>query len=102
MIRTINLADGSDTTRQPTAAELAAIAAAQPTPEGQDLIRLREIDTASHLTPRAFRELVMLITEGFKQVTGGALDLSIIPGVAEAFSKEAEAAAIRAKLAGNA
>lgn len=73
-----------------------------PEPENPDLVRLREIDAESQLTPRAFRELVMLITEGFKQATGGALDLSVIPGVAEAYTKEAEAAGIRAKLAGGA
>lgn len=85
-----------------TAEELKVIHASRvviPVPEDPDIVRLRDIDAESQLTPRAFRELVMLVTEGFKQATGGALDLSVIPGVAQAFRAEAEAAVIRAKLA---
>ena len=88
-----------------TAEELQAIYASRvvvPDPENPDLVRLREIDAESQLTPRAFRELVMLVAEGFRQATAGALDLSVIPGVAQAYASEAEAAVLRARLVGNA
>lgn len=60
--------------------------------------RLRELDRENELTQHRLREIVMLMTEAFKQVTGGALDLTAIPGVSQVFAVEAEAAAIRAEL----
>lgn len=64
-------------------------------------VRLAEIDEAAKLTPRAFRELVILVAEGFKMATGGALDLkAMVPGVAQVFTLEEEAAALREQLKG--
>jgi len=65
-----------------------------PTP--QDL--LAKLDADNTLTQRNLRETVMLMTEAFKTVTNGAVDLSAIPGVAKVYAVEAEAAALRAQL----
>jgi hypothetical protein len=62
-------------------------------------VRLAEIDEAAKLTPRAFRELVILVAEGFKMATGGSLDLkATVPGVAQVFTLEEEAVALREQL----
>ena len=65
-----------------------------PTPEQQ----LDMLDAANALTQRNLRETVMLMTEAFKTVTNGAVDLSAIPGVAKVYEVEAQAEALRAQL----
>ena len=60
--------------------------------------QLAKLEEENPITPRNLRELAMLVTEGFKQVTGGALDISQIPGVKTAYDVEAEAAVLRAQL----
>lgn len=67
----------------------------QPNPKVE---RLAEIDQEAQLTPRAFRELVILMTEGFKAATAGALDLTTVPGVAQVYTLETEAQALRSEL----
>ena len=59
---------------------------------------LAELDAANALTQRNLRETVMLMAEAFKQISGGAVDLSAIPGVAQVYAVEAEAEALRAQL----
>ena len=70
--------------------------ATAPLPTTQDL--LIKLDADNTLTQRNLRETVMLMAEAFKQVTNGAVDLSTIPGVAQVYAVEAEAAALRAQL----
>ena len=74
--------------------ELAAIPSAAPTP----IDLLNKLDADNQLTQRNLRETVMLMTEAFKTVTGGAVDLSQIPGVAKVYEVEAQAAVLRAQL----
>lgn len=69
-----------------------------PEPVDPRVERLSKIDEEAALTPRAFRELVILMTEGFKTATGGALDLTVVPGVAEVYRLETEALALRSQL----
>lgn len=59
---------------------------------------LAELDAANALTQRNLRETVMLMAEAFKQISGGAVDLSAIPGVAKVYEVEAQAEALRAQL----
>jgi hypothetical protein len=59
---------------------------------------LAELDAANALSQRNLRETVMLMAEAFKQISGGAVDLSAIPGVAQVYAVEAEAEALRAQL----
>lgn len=63
-----------------------------PTP----LQSLQQLDIDNALTQRNLRETVMLMAEAFKTLSGGALDLSQIPGVQKVYAVEAEAAALRA------
>jgi len=70
--------------------------ATAPLPTTQDL--LIKLDADNQLTQRNLRETVMLMAEAFKQVTNGAVDLSNIPGVAQVYAVEAEAAVLRAQL----
>ena len=80
-----------------SAEEVEAIRAASiPAPTPIDL--LNKLDAENQLTQRNLRETVMLMTEAFKTVTNGAVDLSAIPGVAKVYEVEAEAAALRAQL----
>lgn len=83
-------------------AELVAICEAKrvvPEPIDPRVERLTKIDEEAALTPRAFRELVILMTEGFRLATSGTLDLkAIVPGVAQVFALEEEAATIRNQL----
>lgn len=65
-------------------------------PTVQDL--LNKLDADNQLTQRNLRETVMLMTEAFKTVTNGAVDLSAIPGVAKVYEVEAQAEALRAQL----
>ena len=74
--------------------ELAAIPSADPTP----IDLLNKLDADNQLTQRNLRQMLMLTTEAFKQLSGGALDLSVIPGVAKAYEVEAQAEALRAQL----
>ena len=60
--------------------------------------QLTKLDADNQLTQRNLRETVMLMSEAFKQVTGGAVDLSTIPGVAKVYEVEAQAAVLRAQL----
>ena len=60
--------------------------------------QLDALDAANALTQRNLRETVMLMAEAFKQVTGGADDMSTIPGVAKVYEVEAQAAVLRAQL----
>ena len=60
--------------------------------------QLDALDAANALTQRNLRETVMLMAEAFKQVTGGAVDMSTIPGVAKVYEVEAQAAVLRAQL----
>lgn len=81
-----------------TQEELAAIHASRVAVEDPKVMRLAAIDQEAQLTPRAFRELVILMTEGFKAATGGALDLTTVPGVAQVYTLETEAQALRSEL----
>lgn len=60
--------------------------------------QLAKLDADNALTQRNLRETVLLMVEAFKIVTNGAVDLSNIPGVAQVYEVEAEAAALRAQL----
>jgi hypothetical protein len=60
--------------------------------------QLNALDAANALTQRNLRETVMLMAEAFRQISGGAVDLSAIPGVAQVYAVEAEAEALRAQL----
>jgi len=59
---------------------------------------LQKLDAENQLTQRNLRETVMLMSEAFKQVTSGAVDLSQIPGVAKVYEVEAQAQALRDQL----
>ena len=69
-----------------------------PQPEPTPLELLQKLDAENALTQRNLRETVMLMNEAFKQLSGGTLDLSQIPGVAMVYEVEAQAAALRAQL----
>ena len=73
---------------------------AVPTPETapttQDL--LNKLDADNTLTQRNLRNTIMLMNEAFKQISGGALDLSTIPGVAKVYEVETQAEALRSQL----
>ena len=68
----------------------------QQTPTARE--QLENLDAANTLTQRNLRETVMLMTEAFKALSGGTVDLSAIPGVAKVYEVEAQAAALRAQL----
>lgn len=94
-IRTIDLATGEETTRDYTAAEMAALPVpVPPTP----LELLAKLDADNALTQRNLRETIMLMAEAFKAATNGAIDLSQVRGVAIVAAVEAEAEALRAQL----
>ena len=81
--------------RAATAEEIAAWELSRlPTP--RDL--LAKLDADNALTQRNLREVILLMAEGFKQATGGALDLSQVRGVAIVAAVEAQAEALRAQL----
>lgn len=65
-------------------------------PTAQDL--LAKLDADNALTQRNLRETIMLMNEAFKTISGGALDLGQIPGVAQVYAVEAQAEALRAQL----
>lgn len=66
----------------------------EPTP----IEKLAQLDAENALTQRNLRETIMLMNEAFKQLSGGALDLSKIPGVAAVYTVEAQAKALRSQL----
>ena len=65
-------------------------------PTAQDL--LNKLDADNTLTQRNLRETIMLMNEAFKLVSSNSVDLSAVPGVAQVYAVEAEAAALRAQL----
>ena len=94
-IRSIDLSTGVETTRELTPEEIAAL----PVPvDPSPLEKLAKLDIDNALTQRNLREAFMLMTEAFKQISGGAVDLSTIPGVAQVYAVEAEAEVLRAQL----
>lgn len=60
--------------------------------------KLAQLDAENTLTQRNLRETIMLMSEAFKQVTGGVLDISSIPGVAKVYEIEQQAAQLRTQL----
>lgn len=70
--------------------------ATAPLPTAQDL--LNKLDADNMLTQRNLRETVMLMNEAFKMVSNNAVDLSNIPGVAQLYAVEAQAAVLRGQL----
>ena len=94
-IREINLQTGEVTERELTTEELVALpVAVSDTPA----TLLAKLDAANALTQRNLRETIMLMAEAFKQITGGAVNLSLIPGVAKVYEVEAQAAILRGQL----
>ena len=81
---------------QITAEEAEALRPVPPAPTAQDL--LNKLDADNTLTQRNLRETIMLMNEAFKLVSNNAVDLSNIPGVAQVYAVEAEAAALRVQL----
>ena len=81
---------------QITAEEAEALRPVPPPPTAQDL--LNKLDADNTLTQRNLRETIMLMNEAFKLVSSNAVDLSNIPGVAQVYAVEAQAAALRAQL----
>jgi len=80
-----------------TAEQLQAIQ--NPAPQPKTVAQqLAALDATNTLTQRNLRETVMLMAEAFKQISGGAVDLSTIPGVAKVYEVEAQAAALRGGL----
>ena len=59
---------------------------------------LQKLDAENALTQRNLREFILLTAEAVKQATGGALDMSQLPGVAMVKAVEAQAAELRAQL----
>ena len=60
--------------------------------------KLAKLDADNALTQRNLRETIMLMAGVFKTVTGGAVDLSQIPGVSKVFEVEKDAKILREKL----
>lgn len=73
-----------------------APAVSVPSPTTKD--RLAALDAENSLTQRNLRETIMLMAEAFKQVSGGAVDLTQIPGVAKVYEVEGLAEALRSQL----
>ena len=67
-----------------------------PAPTPQDL--LNKLDADNTLTQRNLRETIMLMNEAFKLVSSNSVDLSNIPGVAQVYAVEAQAAVLRGQL----
>jgi hypothetical protein len=81
---------------QITDEEAEALRPVPPAPTAQDM--LNKLDADNTLTQRNLRETIMLMNEAFKTISGGALDLGQIPGVAQVYAVEAQAEALRAQL----
>ena len=92
---TINCETGAVSSVDLTPEEVQEIAIRPgPTPAEQ----LTMLDVANQLTQRNLRETIMLMNEAFKTISGGALDLGQIPGVAQVYAVEAQAEALRGQL----
>ena len=59
--------------------------------------QLAQLDADNALSQRNLRETVMLMAEAFKQLSGGAVDLTVLPGVAKVYKVETQARALRAQ-----
>ena len=81
---------------QITAEEAEALRPVPPAPTAQDL--LNKLDADNTLTQRNLRETIMLMNEAFKLVSSNSVDLSNIPGVAQVYAVEAQAAVLRGQL----
>ena len=79
-----------------TPEEAEALRPVPPAPTAQDL--LNKLDADNALTQRNLRETIMLMNEAFKLVSNNAVDLSNIPGVAQVYAVEAQAAVLRGQL----
>ena len=74
----------------------ATLAALVPVPTAKDL--LAKLDADNALSQRNLRETILLMSEAFKQLSNGALDLTAIPGVKRVKDVEAQAAVLRNQL----
>ena len=81
---------------QITAEEAEALRPVPPAPTAQDM--LNKLDADNTLTQRNLRETIMLMNEAFKLVSSNSVDLSNIPGVAQVYAVEAQAAVLRGQL----
>ena len=79
-----------------TPEEAEALRPIPPPPTPKDL--LNKLDADNTLTQRNLRETIMLMNEAFKLVSNNAVDLSNIPGVAQVYAVEAQAAVLRGQL----
>ena len=79
-----------------TEEEAEALRPVPPAPTAQDL--LNKLDADNTLTQRNLRETIMLMNEAFKLVSSNSVDLSNIPGVAQVYAVEAQAAVLRGQL----
>lgn len=70
----------------------------KPEPELTPAEKLAKLDAENPISQRALRETILLMAEGFKLATGGALNLYSLPGVQDVARVEAKAAALRAEL----
>ena len=59
---------------------------------------LAKLDAENTLSQRNLRETILLMSEAFKQLSNGALDLSVIPGVKRVKDVESQAAVLRSQL----
>lgn len=79
-----------------TESEAEALRPVPPPPTIKD--QLEKLDADNALTQRNLRETVMLMAEAFKTISGGAVDMTVIPGVAKVFEVESQAAALRSQI----
>lgn len=79
-----------------TPEEAEALRPVPPAPTAQDL--LNKLDADNTLTQRNLRETIMLMNEAFKLVSSNSVDLSAVPGVAQVYAVEAQAAVLRGQL----
>ena len=79
--------------REATPEEISAWKASRTT---KDL--LAKLDADNALSQRNLRETILLMSEAFKQLSNGALDLTSIPGVKRVKDVEAQAAVLRSQL----
>jgi F420-0:gamma-glutamyl ligase-like protein len=84
-------------TGEVTEHEDAPVIAAPPVPPTV-IEQLAKLDADNTLTQRNLRETIMLMNEAFKLVSNNAVDLSNIPGVAQVYAVEAQAAVLRGQL----
>jgi hypothetical protein len=60
--------------------------------------KLNALDAENTITQRNLRETIMLMTEAFKTLSKGSLNLTTIPGVAKVYEVEAQAKTLRDEL----